>query len=206
MAMKSVACPFLPDSAPCSTESACATVDWSDPRASPGCTEEIIAYCTNQFNYENDVTGCGLFLDLFVSCTYLPAEEESAALQQGITQGREGKGIIYVWAAGNRYDTADDVNQQGPLVNSRYSIVVGAVGKDGLHGSYSTSGTGILVSAPGGDTDNWTNHAVAQAGGGCGDTGEGTSFAAPVVAAVCALILEVVRSKVVESKIFSNVF
>ena len=48
----------------------------------------------------------------------------------------------------------------------------------------------MFISAPGGDHDYYTNNVVPLAGGGCIDAGVGTSYAAPVVAGVTALMLE----------------
>jgi subtilisin-like proprotein convertase family protein len=74
--------------------------------------------------------------------------------------------------------------------NTRYAMTVGAVGKDGKHSSYSNGGAALFISAPGGDFEYFTNNVVALAGGGCTDGGAGTSFAAPVVSGVVALMLE----------------
>ena len=67
---------------------------------------------------------------------------------------------------------------------------VGAVGKDGLHASYSSTGAALFLSAPGGDYESFTNNVVAKIGGGCLDATAGTSFATPVAAGVVALILQ----------------
>jgi len=67
---------------------------------------------------------------------------------------------------------------------------VGAVGKDGLHASYSSTGAALFLSAPGGDRESFTNNIVALPGGGCHDATIGTSFATPVAAGVVALILQ----------------
>jgi hypothetical protein len=53
------------------------------------------------------------------------------------------------------------------MVNSRYTIGVGAVGKDGLHASYSTTGAAIFIAGPGGDKESLANNIVAKPGGGC---------------------------------------
>lgn len=64
------------------------------------------------------------------------------------------------------------------------------MGKDGRRASYSTPGAALLLSAPGGDDESFTNNVVAGAGGGCRGAGIGTSFATPVVTGVVALMLE----------------
>jgi len=71
-----------------------------------------------------------------------------------------------------------------------YIVSVGAVGKDRLHASYSTTGAALFVAAPGGDAESYTGMLVALPGGGCHDTTIGTSFATPVAAGAVALILQ----------------
>ena len=77
---------------------------------------------------------------------------ELAAIEMGVTQGRDGKGAIYVFAAGNEGEGNIDVNMMG-YTNSRYVITVGAVNQDGTKCEYSNTGAALLVVAPsGGDT------------------------------------------------------
>lgn len=157
------------------------------------CEAAIITHCTIERQYENDEAACLNFLDLLVNegdCSYdkVPVVV-SDALSTGILEGRNGKGIIYVFSSGDGFSSGDDVNFSG-LTNSRFVVTVGGVGKDGLHASYSTPGAALFVSAPGGDYDAVSNHMVAAIGGGCNGTLPGTSFAAAVVSGVIALILE----------------
>jgi subtilisin-like proprotein convertase family protein len=185
-------CPFtatnITGASPCS-DAACAAVDWSNPSPSDECETSISVHC--QLFFESDVAACTSFLDLFVTCVFNSlTPEEQFAISKGVTEGRNGKGIVYVFAAGNEYDFGSDVNFAG-WQSSRYAIVVGAVDKGGKHSSYSTAGASVFISAPGGDLEYYFNNAVALAGGTCTDGGAGTSFAAPVVAGVVALVLEV---------------
>ncbi len=111
------------------------------------------------------------------------------ALAEGVTQGREGKGIIYVFSSGNGFYYGEDVNfSRWP--NSRYTITVGAVGKDGLHADYSTPGAALTVTAPAGDRDDAAHIVTTGLGNTCRDSGFGTSFSSPVVSGVIALMLE----------------
>ena len=61
-----------------------------------------------------------------------------------------------VMASGNGYNFDDNVNDNG-YANSRYTISVGAVGKDGNHASYSTPGAALFLTAPGGDHEYVSN-------------------------------------------------
>jgi subtilisin family serine protease len=166
--------------------------DFGSSTPSLQCEQAIVFHC--QTYYEKDVAACLQFLELFIpggTCDYnelTPIARDSFAT--GILQGRGGKGMIYVFAAGNSFQYGEDVNFKG-FTNTRFTITVGAVGKDGLHASYSTPGASTLVVGPGGDAETRSNHITADPGGGCHDAGVGTSFASPVVSGVIALVLQV---------------
>jgi hypothetical protein len=158
----------------------------------PVCEAAIVSHCTT--HYEQDGAACLQFLDLFLhegSGKYKQLTDVAReAITTGILEGREGKGIVYVFASGDSFQSGEDTNFEG-YTNSRFVITVGAVGKDGNHASYSTPGASLFVSAPGGDYENLSNHITADLQGGCRDAGVGTSLASPVVSGVVALMLEV---------------
>ena len=155
------------------------------------CELTIKDHC--QAYYKQDLVGCVEFLDLFIKgdrCFYNTlSEAEQEAIAYGITQGRQGKGVVYVWASGNTFEAGEDTNFQGYL-NTRFTISVGAVNAQGVHAVYSTSGAALFVVAPGGGLDSDDSHVGANVGGGCHKIGIGTSFACPVVSGVIALMLE----------------
>ncbi len=64
------------------------------------------------------------------------------AVVNGINEGREGKGSIFVFASGNGGDFQDQCNFDG-YTNSIYSVTVSAVDYKGLHPSYSEECTAI---------------------------------------------------------------
>jgi subtilisin family serine protease len=166
----------------------CDVCDFND--ITPGCEDKIITHCTR--HYEDDVDGCIEFLDLILGgqCNYgVLKDDVRETITRGILEGRDGKGIIYVWASGNAFTSGDDTNFQG-FSRSRFVISVGAVGKDERHSSFSTPGASLFLTAPGGDFENISNHITANIGGECRDAGSGTSFSCPVVSGVIALILE----------------
>ena len=100
-----------------------------------------------------------------------PADE--ALYLSGVTNLRGGKGALYVKAAGNGFNgpcgatglSCENANFD-PSNTLPYQIVVGAVNADGIKSSYSTAGSAIWVSAPGGEFGH--NAAVA---GGAGTVG-----------------------------------
>ena len=186
-------CPFSFQDSSANIDYPCDVCSFTEPTLTEECENSIIEHC--RIFYEEDETGCLEYLSLLVggdgTCNYQSLPEDAReAMETGVTQGRDGKGIIYVFPAGDGYALGEDVNFDG-LTNSGLTISVGAVGKDGLHASYSTPGAAVLVSAPGGDREDSASHLTASwEGNGCQDSGVGTIFAAPVVAGVIALVLE----------------
>jgi uncharacterized repeat protein (TIGR02543 family) len=129
-----------------------------------------------------------------------------AGLHDAATKGRNGRGTVSVFAAGNgRFETADS-NRTLPS-NSRYVVTVGALNAAGLFSSYSSPGANLLVCAPGGefgffgDQLRMTTTDVSGIGGfnpGAGDYSNtdytrqmnGTSSATPITSGVIALMLK----------------
>lgn len=95
--------------------------------------------------------------------------DAEAQYRYGVTNLRGGKGAIYVKSAGNGFETSfnpsancrSDLTCQNanmdPYNALPYQIVVGAVNADGVKSSYSTAGSAIWVSAPGGEYGANTN-------------------------------------------------
>ena len=91
---------------------------------------------------------------------------DEAQYLAGVTSLRGGKGALYVKAAGNGFTS---IGEQPPLVTCTdptlscenanfdpsntlpYQIVVGAIAASGIKASYSTTGSAIWVSSPGGE-------------------------------------------------------
>ena len=96
------------------------------------------------------------------------------------TEGRDGKGIIYVFAAGNENSDGDDTNFQSYGASTRFTIPVASVGKSGFVAGSSTPGASVFIAGPGGDPhESHTTVIAAVSGGKCSDAGDGTSYAAP---------------------------
>ncbi len=115
------------------------------------------------------------------------------ALEDGTTNGRGGRGTVYVWAGGNGRGNGDNVNYDA-YASSRYTIAVGASGADGKFSSYSEPGASLLVNAPssfsggGITTTTFTSSGTPPSDYTSGFGG--TSSAAPLAAGVVALMLE----------------
>ena len=184
-------CPFAATAAsgtsPCSA-SQCAGASWTSPPST--CNTVISTYCENDLNYDADGE-CASWTHLWMTCAYthLPWAIKRV-LQRGVLEGRSGRGIVYVFSAGN--DNAGGMNVNFEIyLHSRFTITVGATDKLGLHSYYSTTGSSLFISAPGGDATQHSNSwHVAATGGGCAEQGQGTSYACPVVSGVVALMLQ----------------
>lgn len=129
----------------------------------------------------------------------------AAALEAGVTTGRGGKGVVYVFAGGNGLNSADDSNLDG-YANNPWVIAVGAVNDDGFQSYYSEPGANLLISAPsnsGGKHEGIRTTDLTGEGGYnnaaattdlpdrnyTNDFG-GTSSACPLVSGIVALMLQ----------------
>ncbi len=121
------------------------------------------------------------------------------------TLGRNGKGSVALFAAGNYRAQGDDAEFSNQA-NSRFSITVGALTNQGTTSVYSTPGASLLVAAPAGDygsatapngtittTDRTSTDGYNTTAGAVGDYTygfNGTSAATPFVSGVVALMLQ----------------
>lgn len=133
------------------------------------------------------------------SCSWGPPDNGQAmegpnmliqrAVLNGINNGRDGKGSIFVFASGNGAASGDACNFDG-YTNSIYSVTVGAIDHTGAHPYYSEAcAANMIVTYSSGST----KHIVTTDVGAdkCSHSHGGTSAAAPLAVGVFALALEV---------------
>ncbi len=187
-------CPFNAEADPFNDPCDATKCDWVNvgtKSLGADCENTIFQHCKS--NFRDDESGCLDFIEILLggnTCNYdrLP-KDAMDALAEGVTLGRGGKGIVYVFASGNSFYKGEDVNfSRWP--NSRYTIAVGAVGKDGFHADYSTPGAALHVVGPAGDADDAGHIMTTGLDNTCRNSGKGTSFSSPVVSGVIALMLE----------------
>ena len=117
-----------------------------------------------------------------------------AALESGVTKGRNRRGNTYVFAGGNEGNYYGNVNYNS-FASSRNAIAVAAIDQVGNHAPYSTPGAAIFISAPSdnGASDNSqgiTTTDILENQPPYTHKFGGTSAAAPLVSGVIALMLE----------------
>ncbi|MEK7785122.1 MAG: S8 family peptidase, partial [Chloroflexota bacterium] len=118
-----------------------------------------------------------------------------AALEDGVTNGRGGRGNLYLWAAGNGLQYSDNVNYDG-YANSRFTIAVGAVDYNGVQAYYSEPGAAMFITAPSratsavGITTTDRLGANGYSSTDCTSQFGGTSSASPLAAGAVALMLQ----------------
>ena len=118
----------------------------------------------------------------------------ASALGRGLREGRDGKGAVYVFAAGNGAQTGDYSVYDSNV--SHYGMVtVCAVNAGGKRTLYSEAGPNLTVCAPSGDSragyEDWqAGITTLLPGQGYRDNFNGTSAAVPMVSGVVALMLQ----------------
>lgn len=111
------------------------------------------------------------------------------AIENAVANGRGGLGTSIVFAAMNNRAAGDNVNYHN-YQNSPYVITVGATDAYGKVASFSNPGAALLVAA--GGNGIVTDDRSGSSGWSSGDyvTASGTSYAAPAVSGVIALMLQ----------------
>ncbi len=150
-------------------------------------TDEDEAHAMNYAMQDNQI----------YSCSWGPPDDGQSmdapgllirkAMVNAIQNGRQGKGNIYVFAAGNGRGSGDNCNFDG-YTNSIYTVTVGGIDRKGKQTYYSEHCSAQLVvtySSGSGDAIHTTDVGVNQ----CYSNHGGTSAAAPLGAGIFALAL-----------------
>lgn len=118
------------------------------------------------------------------------SKTERSAIEQTTSSGRDGKGTIILFAAGNDGHLFEDTNIQETLT-LRQVFAIGASTSKYEPTQWSCPGAGLMITAPGsslfGTTVKITNTGRREI---CGEIGSGTSWAAPITSGAIALLLE----------------
>jgi len=130
--------------------------------------------------------------------TYNVSQSVKEKIQEMSISGRDGKGIIFVWAAGNNQrDIEGDESAIAEVIS------VGSTNKNNFRSYYSNYGIALDIVAPGGDDDLGiaTLDAMGNKGMGAAEQNyilptnsnlfDGTSASAPIVSAIVAILLEI---------------
>lgn len=167
-------------------------------------TEEAIG---TMFQYMSNVVGVQNHSWLNSGSGLIPNSAlAEAGLSNALTFGRGGRGVLMTRAAGNEREGGANANDQSYTTDPRV-ITVAGVRINGRVASYSTPGASVLVAAPVGDTGLDAPPTTDRTGSSFGYNAgvfylddsadyafnslspQGTSFAAPQIAGLCALLL-----------------
>jgi len=119
-----------------------------------------------------------------------PRKSTLDAMSRGVSQGRNGKGSIYIWASGDG-GAIDDCNCDG-YASSIWTISINAVGIDGSTAVYDESCASTLATTfSNSKNPDIDGISTTDLYGKCTNKHSGTSAAAPEAAGVVALALSV---------------
>lgn len=111
------------------------------------------------------------------------------AMKRGVTEGRGGKGSIYVWASGNGGTFDDNCNCDG-YVNSVYTLAIGSASERGHFPWYGERCASTMATAYSSGAYWDQMIATTDLKNTCTIRHTGTSAAAPLAAGIVALALE----------------
>lgn len=139
------------------------------------------------------------------SCSWGPADDGKSvegpdpivlkAFISGLLEGRNGKGSIFVFAAGNGQLGRDNCNFDG-YANGAFALTIGAIGADNSSPYYMEECAAMLAVTYSSGGSSKSDESVPKIStidieDGCTDRHGGTSAAAPLAAGIMALALSV---------------
>ncbi|KAI8096740.1 subtilase [Halteromyces radiatus] len=152
-------------------------------------TDEDEARALNYKYQENHIYSCSWGPPDYGEVAEAPQGIVLDAIKNGIKNGRNGTGTIFVFASGNGGGNDDNCNFDG-YTNSIYTITVGAIDRLGNHPYYAERCSAqLVVTYSSGSGGNIYTTDIGQ--NKCTDRHGGTSAAAPLAAGVFALVLSV---------------
>ncbi|EEB13549.1 Furin-1 precursor, putative [Pediculus humanus corporis] len=118
-----------------------------------------------------------------------PGRLAKEAIERGVTEGRNGKGVIYVWAGGNGGSKDDNCDCDG-YIGSIYTLSIGSASQHGQFPWYGEKCAATMAAtySSGAYADQMI--ATTDVGNTCTIKHTGTSASAPLAAGIIALALE----------------
>ena len=151
-----------------------ADVSWFSTSAALGHEINVIDIYNSSWGYGDDIA------------MYNIPTADRFAMQDGWENGRNGKGNIYVWAAGN--GGSNDRTDYDGWANCRYTFAIGAIGDQDTRANYNELGSSMLAVAH--SSGNSRGVYTTTTGSGYTSNFGGTSSASPLAAGIFALVLE----------------
>ncbi|OWF56741.1 neuroendocrine convertase 1-like [Mizuhopecten yessoensis] len=118
-----------------------------------------------------------------------PGKMAQRAFELGIKEGRNGKGVIYVWASGNGGRLGDNCDCDG-YTGSIYSLSISSASQHQMTPWYAEKCASTMATTYSSGEYGDDRVASADLHGGCTVQHTGTSAAAPLAAGIFALVLE----------------
>uniref|UniRef100_A0A8C9U4R0 Furin, paired basic amino acid cleaving enzyme n=1 Tax=Scleropages formosus TaxID=113540 RepID=A0A8C9U4R0_SCLFO len=118
-----------------------------------------------------------------------PAKLAKEAFLHGVTEGRGGRGSIFVWASGNGGREKDSCNCDG-YTNSIYTLSISSTTQNGNVPWYSEACSSTLATTYSSGNINEKQIVTTDLRQRCTDSHTGTSASAPLAAGIIALALE----------------